>query len=98
MRNRPADSAARGRTDPVLLVMAGVLFAGAAGVAAYVVTILRRGVLDARPRHAPPTEPMPLTAADEPFWFYAIVAALVVLAIFLLVTAWRMQRHARNPR
>lgn len=88
----------RHRTDPVLLVISGVLFACAAGGAVYLVDVVRHGDLDARPEHAPRTEPNLLTAAEEPFWFYGLVAALAVLVMLLLVIAWRMLLHARNPR
>ena len=43
-------------------------------------------------------EPILVHAADEPFWFYGLVAAMAVLSILLLVIGWKMLRQARHPR
>ena len=77
--------------------LGGVMLAGAVGLLAFVAKVLRDGYLDVRPRHAPRTEPAFLYAAEEPFWFYGLVAALTALAILLLTLAWRMLRHGRRP-
>jgi len=80
--------------DPVLLAIAGALLICAAGVLVYVAKTARDGLLDARPKHAREMEPILLRAADEPFWFYGIVAGLTVLAILLLILTGRMVHHA----
>jgi H+/Cl- antiporter ClcA len=88
----------RRRMDPVLLVITGALFGCAAGLVAYLAKILRDGALDARPKHAVGMEPDFVTAADEPFWFYGIVAMLAALAILVLRIGWQMRRHVREVR
>lgn len=97
--NRRTDSrAATRRKDPMLLLIAGMLFGCAAGVIGYVAKVLREGTLDSRPKHAPPTDPLLVHAANEPVWFYGIVAVLGVLALLLVVVAWRMLRAGLGGR
>lgn len=75
MKALPGSGGGARRRDPVLLVIACVLLGVAAGGIAYVATLLRDGVLDARPEHARHMEPILVYAADEPFFFYGLVAA-----------------------
>jgi hypothetical protein len=96
MKAKIGSSGEARRRDPMLIGIACVLLGSAAVLIAYVAKIVRDQSLDARPRHARGMEPIPLNAADEPFWFYGIVAALAVLAIVLLAIARKMLREARQ--
>lgn len=73
----------------LLLVMSFVMAAVATGLLAQVVATFRAGYLEARPTYAS-GEPLLLTAVQEPFWFYGVVAAMVLLSLMLLAIASRM--------
>jgi hypothetical protein len=87
------------RTDARLLLGIGSLFvAGAVALLSVVGVALRSGTLDARTKHAPVSKPEWLLAAQEPFWFYGIIALVTAFAAYLLVQGWRMIREARSQR
>ncbi|HEX6038248.1 hypothetical protein [Longimicrobium sp.] len=98
MRRTRETAVGHPRKDPLLLGISGALLLCGAGLLAYVARTMRDGFLDARPRHARDMEPILLRAADEPFWFYGIIAGVTVLAVHLLVLGVRMLRQAlRRP-
>jgi hypothetical protein len=80
----------------VFLATGGLFVVGAAVLLVLVAAALRSGTLDARAEHAPPTEPEWIVAAQEPFWFYGIIALLTIFAAYLLVRGFRMIREARR--
>ena len=82
----------------VLLAIAAATLGCALALLAYVTAVLRTGSLDARPKHAPATEPWLLYAAEEPFWFYSIAGGLAVLALYLLVLSRRMVQQVWQQR
>jgi hypothetical protein len=87
------------RSNVLLPVGVGSLFiAGAVALLGLAVSALRSGMLDVRPEHAPVSRPEWLAAAEEPFWFYGLLALIASFAACLLVVGWRMIREARKPR
>lgn len=87
------------RSDTQLFFGIGaLLLASAAALLVLVVSALRSGVLDARPKHAPASEAEWIVAAQEPFWFYGILALLALLAGYMLVLGARMILHGRSKR
>ena len=75
-----------------------LLLAGAVALLALVVSALRSGTLDVRAEHAPRSEAEWIIAAQEPLWFYGILALLALLAAYLLVHGARMIREAQGGR
>jgi hypothetical protein len=87
------------RRDARFYVVTGGLFvAGGVALLVVVVSALRSGTLDARPEHAPPSRPEWIVAAQEPFWFYGIIAMITIFAAYLLVFGSRMIKESRGRR
>jgi hypothetical protein len=80
----------------VFLATGSVLVAGGVALLVLVVAALRSGTFDARAEHAP--TPDWILAAQEPFWFYGIIALITTFAAYLLVFGSRMIREARGKR
>jgi uncharacterized membrane protein HdeD (DUF308 family) len=82
----------------VFLATGGVLVAGGVALFVLVASALRSGTLDTRAEHAPVSEPEWILAAQEPFWFYGIIALVSIFAAYLLVHGSRMIRESRGKR
>jgi hypothetical protein len=80
------------------LATGGLFVAGGVALFFVVVNALRSGTLDARPEHAPPSRPEWIVAAQEPFWFYGIIAMITIFAAYLLVHGSRMIKESRGRR
>ncbi|HLL83842.1 MAG TPA: hypothetical protein VK420_14350 [Longimicrobium sp.] len=75
-----------------------LLVAGGVALLMLVVSALRSGTLDARPKHRSRADPEWIVAAQEPFWFYGIIVLIAGLAAYALVQGSRMIRETRSQR
>jgi hypothetical protein len=88
----------KNRDERILAAIGSVFVVGGVALFVVVVNALRSGTLDARREYAPPSEPEWIVAAQEPFWFYGIIALATIFAAYLLVQGSRMIRGTRGKR
>ena len=87
-----------GPVDRWVLKGAGaVLVAVAVGLLVFVGETVAEGRLDTRAKHAGPEEASFLYASANPVWFYGLLVAAGVLALYLFVTGARMVRSTTDP-